>query len=627
MDSLRGFLESSTIHGLVYISTERKFSKLFWILIVILGFSYSGYLIKGSLSNWSESPIKTTIETKPISELTFPKVSVCPPKNTFTDLNYDLMMVENKTLANETKNEFVDIIMSELHDPGYNEYLRLTDSLEEDNRAYNLYNGYSNYMSTFFKDKELSIGFSTSSSSGSVKTQYFGEEYDPDKITIDQALVYYFSIYIPPEARKNPDYTLTIDIDTINLNVSGNSYEEISLFNGSDIGFILDQGGVYNFTAHHGFLQLQLFRNVTKQDCENNKHLKSMPGFKATWKWNKVIDYPPDYIIMIHNTFNSELRRMINIIEISNQSIADIWHIVKKAKLQYLSQNFSVCDINNLPLSDLTLQVDYIEAKMGIDSDSMVKHSVENKTIETADKMVLFLFHCNSETADTIPVLQFFEDLAFRQDKDLSKYSKNLIESIERKVHDKEFQNIVENLRKFQDEKKFYNWYKGSESIKFPYRSQKYGLRVDIFTSASSGTVSTQYFGDSFDENKVEKMLYYYIKIYTPNVKNNTNYTLSIEINKVLMKVSETFSDSREMLVFGNTIIDDNDDWWIKEIKAPEDSYKIRFKRSVSQKDITNNQMLLDTMPGFSISWKYSNNFSDEYMRYNERSSVKVFRR
>ena len=82
MERVRTFLETSTIHGLNYISTTRKYSRLFWILIVIVGFSGAGFLINESFQSWSESPVKTTIETLPIAEIKFPKVTVCPPKNT-----------------------------------------------------------------------------------------------------------------------------------------------------------------------------------------------------------------------------------------------------------------------------------------------------------------------------------------------------------------------------------------------------------------------------------------------------------------------------------------------------------------------------------------------------------------
>ena len=89
MEGFRTFLEHSTIHGLVHISRTRKSVRLFWIFVVFLGFIGSGVMIYQSLEAWEENPVSTTIEKRPITEITFPKVTVCPPKNTYTDLNYD----------------------------------------------------------------------------------------------------------------------------------------------------------------------------------------------------------------------------------------------------------------------------------------------------------------------------------------------------------------------------------------------------------------------------------------------------------------------------------------------------------------------------------------------------------
>ena len=74
MEGVSTFLESSTIHGLTYISTTRKYARLFWILVVIAGFVGASLLIKEAFYSWSESPIKTTVETLPISEMC--KVSI-----------------------------------------------------------------------------------------------------------------------------------------------------------------------------------------------------------------------------------------------------------------------------------------------------------------------------------------------------------------------------------------------------------------------------------------------------------------------------------------------------------------------------------------------------------------------
>ena len=94
MEHVKTFLKTSTIHGLYYISTTRKWSKFFWKLIVIGGFSGAGYLINWSFDNWSQSPISTTVETLPISRITFPNVTDGPPKILFLNLNYDIIKAE-----------------------------------------------------------------------------------------------------------------------------------------------------------------------------------------------------------------------------------------------------------------------------------------------------------------------------------------------------------------------------------------------------------------------------------------------------------------------------------------------------------------------------------------------------
>ena len=108
MEHIKQFLDTSTIHGLSWISVGRKWSRLFWILIVIGGFTGAGYLIHESFDNWRQNPITTTVETLPISEITFPNVTVCPPKNSFLNLNYDIQQSENVTFDNDSRNKLFD---------------------------------------------------------------------------------------------------------------------------------------------------------------------------------------------------------------------------------------------------------------------------------------------------------------------------------------------------------------------------------------------------------------------------------------------------------------------------------------------------------------------------------------
>ena len=138
MQGVRTYLESSTIHGLSYISTTQKCSRIFWVVIVIVGFSGAGELIYDAFQSWALSPISTSEETLPMEQIKFPKVTVCPPKNTFTDLNYDLMQAEN--IEDFDRVQLRDFIIDFIDNHVFMDDL---NKLQEDKRFYNWYYGYS----------------------------------------------------------------------------------------------------------------------------------------------------------------------------------------------------------------------------------------------------------------------------------------------------------------------------------------------------------------------------------------------------------------------------------------------------------------------------------------------------
>ena len=175
MEVVSSFLKSSTIHGLAYLTTSRKYVRLFWILVVIAGFTGAGILIHASFQSWADSPVKTTLETLPITEITFPKVTVCPPKNTYTDLNYDLMMAENMTLDNDTRKELENYVVEMLYDKLHDIFMKNMNKLEERDRYYNWYRGYSEIRLPYFNLREGRVNcfVETAASSGSISTQHF----------------------------------------------------------------------------------------------------------------------------------------------------------------------------------------------------------------------------------------------------------------------------------------------------------------------------------------------------------------------------------------------------------------------------------------------------------------------
>ena len=140
MESLKNFLESVSIGGLSHISSTRKYARIFWIGVVLISNMLASFMIYESFIDWAENPIRTTVETKPISQLKLPNMTVCPPQNTFTDMNYDLMMVENKTLSEKERYELFEYAVELIEEHVFMDNL---NKLQEKNRFFNWYHGYS----------------------------------------------------------------------------------------------------------------------------------------------------------------------------------------------------------------------------------------------------------------------------------------------------------------------------------------------------------------------------------------------------------------------------------------------------------------------------------------------------
>ena len=108
--SFREFLESSTIHGLVHISTAKsRAARAVWVAIVVACFAFAIHMITSSYKEWQESPVSTTITTHPITELEFPTVTVCPPRGSNTALNHLLEKVKDVNFTQGERQELLEV--------------------------------------------------------------------------------------------------------------------------------------------------------------------------------------------------------------------------------------------------------------------------------------------------------------------------------------------------------------------------------------------------------------------------------------------------------------------------------------------------------------------------------------
>ena len=171
--------------------------------------------------------MKTTIETLPITEITFPKVTVCPPKNTYTDLNYDLMMTDNMTLGNDTRNELTNYAFEIINDHLYELIMKNLSMLEDNDRFYNWYQGYTNIDLPTRTYGSNPIPYSyyvhTYATSGTISTQYFGDEFDADKVETN--MMYRIVVYPPDSVKWNSNVSLHFVIEKISMKNLLTGYE------------------------------------------------------------------------------------------------------------------------------------------------------------------------------------------------------------------------------------------------------------------------------------------------------------------------------------------------------------------------------------------------------------------
>ena len=162
-------------------NSSSRLIRLAWTLIVVLGFALAATLIWQSLDNWRQNPVDTTVSTNTIDQVTFPKIYVCPPKLTYTNLNQDILDFKDKFFTDDQIKEIENLIdenIEPINDFHKDNKWSFNAHVEE-NRLYNWYMGFSELV----VDK-LNTWVKTTSSHGSLGIPNFEEEYQEDKFEL-----------------------------------------------------------------------------------------------------------------------------------------------------------------------------------------------------------------------------------------------------------------------------------------------------------------------------------------------------------------------------------------------------------------------------------------------------------
>ena len=287
MKEIKELFETSTIHGVYFISSTRKLARLFWLSVVLSGFIGAGYLIWKSFDNWNRNPIITTTETLPISALNFPKVAICPQKGTYTNLNYDLVqMQENEVgITEDNRKEFLNVALEMTEDKLNSEVMKDFDKVQENNRFYNWYYGYTEMKYPYYDGaKDLHFEISTSADSGSIATQNFGEKYVAELIEpkLDIKIKVVANYWMN---SANINETLYFTIDKMTKNEFANDVMDIEYE-------VIDSELTHYIKSifkPKDYKEIHYHRRVTSDWNIEMSKLKTMPGFQLKWHYDKSI--------------------------------------------------------------------------------------------------------------------------------------------------------------------------------------------------------------------------------------------------------------------------------------------------------------------------------------------------
>ena len=143
-----------------------------------LSFLGAGYLINKSYSSWQKSPISTTVTTLPISDLDFPKVTVCPPKGSQTALNFDLMKADSNSLTDEDRDDLTSDAAEIFVESQHQDYIRNVLAASNLENVKQMFKGFQSFPRQILENTGYEVRMWNNH--GSIHTPWFGEDYSED---------------------------------------------------------------------------------------------------------------------------------------------------------------------------------------------------------------------------------------------------------------------------------------------------------------------------------------------------------------------------------------------------------------------------------------------------------------
>ena len=155
--------------------------------------------------------------------------------------------------------------------------------VEESDRYYNWYHGYTQIKIPNKSNKFGCVNYTvnTGASSGSIATQYFGEEFDANKVETGPLC---YNVYVYPPSN-HPSVTLHLDIEKVSIKDSG--HDRLYVTGRGFVGYGVEIAyKSFNYSPlAENFYNIQLSRDYSQTDVAKQE-LDLMPGFRVTWHYS-----------------------------------------------------------------------------------------------------------------------------------------------------------------------------------------------------------------------------------------------------------------------------------------------------------------------------------------------------
>ena len=364
-------------------------------------------------------------------------MSVCPPKDTSTDLNYDLERAENINLGKDIRQSLIDLSAKLLEEEELEKALKEENSFKEVNKYLNWYLGYSSIMLPYNHSYDASEYYflHTTATEGSIATPWYGEQLSVKMLR--KSLDYTYYIY-PPEIlfieTSNISLVVEMTMDTKET-VGGQDYAKV-YSNGEYKEYSFRYTGRKNFTKKYNISEFVQINDEVKLKVEFARFLeedslkewknKRMTGMTVNWhyenKLGKRVTIEGDTRYEIKDLArNTEYVRLVDIlihaVTEGKATEEEVWNDAKRFRHEWLKvegYNAPTMYENGMVFSNILLafikaqEYKYMMTRLST-SEPMFKESATEAFLQRAGKTFIYLVKCPDP--EIIAWNQFYGDL------------------------------------------------------------------------------------------------------------------------------------------------------------------------------------------------------------------------